>query len=274
MKRALLWGAAAIAAIASVALVVTAKAPGAQCGDGFFPVGYRCCASVSGDGKTCGPSRACPAPLVLDGGECIAPDVVVRIPATTVVIGPSDWEADGVVHAHDIHVRAFSIDAFEISEGRIHPDVQEDRARAASKLTRGEVIAYCTEHGGRLPTEDEWIAAATTSKGTRYPWGDTGAVCRRAAWGLENGPCAHGAHGPDTVGAHGGGDDPLGIHDLAGNVAEWVQTADDRGAVVGGSYESQLAAELRVWSRRTVDPNVRDPSIGGRCAYDDIRLNP
>jgi len=261
------WAIAGAFAAVSVALVVTAKAPGAQCGDGFFPVGHRCCATVSGDGKTCGPARTCPAPLVSSNGLCIAPDAVVEIPDTTITVGPSDWEAEGLVRPRKLRVRAFAIDAFEITEGRIHPEsAGEDPARAAGGLSRAEVIAFCNEHRGRLPTEDEWIAAASGRSAWRYPWGDTGAVCRRAAWGLTGGPCAHGAKGPDTVGAHRGGDSALGVHDLAGNVAEWVDAAD--GIVLGGSFQSQLASELRVWSRAHKDPEGRDPSVGGRCAYD------
>lgn len=271
MNRFVAWGVALVGAVVSVALVATAKAPGAQCGDGFFPVGHRCCAAVSGDGKACGPSRSCPAPLVLDAerGACVAPDVVVRVPETTITIGPSDWEADGIVHPREIHVKPFAIDAFEITEARIHPNREdEDGARAAGWLSRGEVIAYCTERGGRLPTEDEWIVAASGTKATRYPWGDTGAVCRRAAWGLVEGPCAHGARGSDTVGAHAGGDSALGVHDLAGNVAEWVDAPGGKGVALGGSFATSLAAELRVWSRAYVDPEAHDPAVGGRCAYD------
>lgn len=261
---------AGVGAAASVALVVTAKAPGAQCGPGFFALGHRCCAAVSGDGKTCGPSRTCPAPLTRDAssGMCVAPDALVDVPETTITVGPSDWEADGVVRPRTIHVAAFAIDAFEITEKRIHPDGNDDPARAAAGLARAEVVAYCTHHGGRLPTEDEWIVAASGTRGTRYPWGDTGAVCRRAAWGLEDGPCAHGALGPDTVGAHGGGDTGLGVHDLAGNVAEWVAVPDGKGVVLGGSYRTKLASELRVWSRAYAAPSAHDPAIGGRCAYD------
>ena len=267
---------AASAAAASVALVATAKAPGAQCGPGFFPLGHRCCASVSGDGKTCGPSRACPAPLVRDEsrGVCVAPAVVVDVPETTLVVGPSDWEADGIVRNRTIHVFPFRIDAFEITRGDLKPGA-DDPARAAGGLSRDEVVAYCTHRGGPLPTEDEWIVAASGAKGTRYPWGETGAVCRRAAWGLEDGPCAHGATGPDTVGAHPGGDSLGGAHDLAGNVAEWVEStaqgAGGKGVVLGGSFRSQLASELRVWSRAYADLAAHDPAIGGRCAYDRAR---
>jgi len=266
-------------AAASLALVATAKAPGAQCGAGFFPVGHRCCASVSGDGNACGASRSCPPPLAMERGACVAPDVVVEIPETRVTIGPSDWEADKVVRAREIHVMPFAIDAFEVTEARLHPDRDtQDGARAASGISRAEMIAYCKGRGGRLPTEDEWMAAATGAKGTRYPWGETGAVCRRGAWGLKDGPCAHGARGPDTVGAHEDGSTPLGVHDLAGNVAEWVdatstsrdqpRSRDETAVVLGGSFASSLASELRVWSRAYVDPASHDPTVGGRCAYD------
>ncbi|HSQ63610.1 MAG TPA: SUMF1/EgtB/PvdO family nonheme iron enzyme [Polyangiaceae bacterium] len=267
--RLALWAIAAVCAIASVAVIVAAKGTGPQCGAGFYPVGLRCCAAVSGDGKECGPARACPKPLELQGADCVAPRVVVDVPETTLVLGAADWEAEGLVAPRTLHVAPFALDAFEITEGDLHPDRAVDRARAAGKLTREEVLAYCTRLGGRLPTEDEWIAAASTAKAHRYPWGDTGAVCRRAAWGLVAGPCGHGAKGPDTVGSHADGDGPLGLHDLAGNVAEWTSTdAGGKAVAVGGSYESQLAAELRTWAHAELDPATRDPALGGRCAYD------
>ena len=191
------------------------------------------------------------------------------MPETTITVGPSDWEADGVVRPRTIHVAAFAIDAFEITEKRIHPDGNDDPARAAAGLARAEVrciLHTITAVACRPRTSGSSRRPARVR--TRYPWGDTGAVCRRAAWGLEDGPCAHGALGPDTVGAHGGGDTRLGVHDLAGNVAEWVAVPDGKGVVLGGSYRTKLAAELRVWSRAYVAPAAHDPAIGGRCAYD------
>ena len=138
-------------------------------------------------------------------------------------------------------------------------------------MTRDDAAAYCGRRGGRLPTEDEWLVAAAGAAGHRYPWGETGVVCRRAAFGLAKGPCSAEGAGPDSVGAHGDGDSPEGVHDLAGNVAEWVaaRPADPHlGVAKGGSWRSELAAELRVWARLEVDPDARDDRVGVRCAYD------
>ena len=42
----------------------------------------------------------------------------------------------------------------------------------ANGLTFYDAWAYCGAAGGRLPTGDEWIAAAVGPEGRRYPWGD------------------------------------------------------------------------------------------------------
>ena len=193
-------------------------------------------------------------------------------------MGASDWEAAGLSPSKAIRVQAFRLDAFEVTRGAMGASV--DVARAASDLPRAEAAAFCASRGGRLPTEDEWIhaAASAVNPPRRYPWGDTGAVCRRAAWGLAAGPCGEGAGGPDTVGSHADGDSPLGLHDLAGDVAEWV--ADDApssattsapaaplGIAKGGSWASSLAADLRIWARLELAPAASDPRVGARCVY-------
>ena len=230
------------------------------CGSGFSRSGARCL-----------PGATCPAPLVTTPKGCDEPERdTVPIPKTTLVIGPSDWEAQGKVAPRSITAGPFSIDRFEVSVGRFGA-TNGDAARAASGMTRGEARAFCKQRGGRLPTEDEWIVAAAGEKPRRYPWGDTGAVCRRAAFGLVKGPCAQGGDGPDTVGSHPDGQTPLGVHDLAGNVAEWIESEPP--AVRGGAWDTELATELRTWTRREVpdgERNARETTIGFRCAYEVV----
>lgn len=284
-ERAIATAVALVAVGAAIGIGVVRKGldQGARCGAGFVARGGRCL--VQGG--------ACPSPLVRTDRGCDAPDARVLVPATTVSIGPSDWEAEGLVAPRTIHTQPFRIDAFEVTVGRWDEHAHADIARAANGMSRESADDFCRAHGGRLPTEDEWIVAATAGgpdlgagaaaqEQRRYPWGDTGAVCRRAAWGLVDGPCATAADGPDTVGAHPDGDSPLGIHDLAGNVAEWVQPNPAAGVseeeprkrnnrlslAKGGSYASALAAELRVWAALRFAPEgAARPDLGFRCVY-------
>lgn len=236
---------------------------GARCDAGFEARGPRCAVGAG----------TCPSPLATSSAGCDAPDLRLIVPAAVVQVGPADWEATGSVSERTIRTGAFRIDAFEVTRGRWGAAPDGDRARAASGMTREEAAAFCARRGGRLPTEDEWIVAASAGTGPtrRYPWGDTGAVCRRAAWGLSTGPCGAGANGPDTVGAHTGGDSPLGLHDLAGNVAEWVSPRPEESGgpsvAKGGSWQSALASDLRVWARLELAPGSGDSRVGVRCAY-------
>lgn len=205
----------------------------------------------------------CAPGFTRNGPRCLGsapPPRKVRIDGGEVTIGPSDWEAEGRVASRVVKSGPFFLDAYEVN----------DHGVPRAGVTLAEARAWCNEHGGRLPTEDEWILAAAGygDKPRRYPWGNTGAVCTRAAFGLKDGPCARGASGPDTAGSHPDGATPLGIHDLAGNVAEWVETGTDEAVVRGGAWDTMLATELRTWVRRTVAPDTKDATIGFRCAYD------
>jgi len=281
MKRpaTTLVGAAIAAGVVLIGLSALRRAArddagASRCGPGFHASGPRCAA----------PAGSCPTPLVAAPRGCDAPPrSVVTVPRTSVRIGPSDWEAEGRVAPRTVVAGPLELDRLEISVGaarcarcpaevaaRLEAESGEDPGRAASGLSLDEARAICAARGGRLPTEDEWIVAAAGDRPRRYPWGDTGAVCRRGAWGLVRGPCASGATGPDTVGAHPDGATPLGIHDLAGNVAEWVEGAagPGLGVVRGGSYDTDLATELRTWARLELPAAGHDPRVGVRCAYD------
>ncbi len=295
-KKLAAFAIVSLLAVAGVVVGARMSRTSAPCGDGFTRSGPRCCPTPSSSiepGRCVQDQEAspCPAPLIATAHGCDqAEHDVVEVPATTVIVGPADWEAEGRVKPHTVRVEAFAIDRLEVSAGRAcaHPvmagsrfcDVR-DPARAANGVSLEQARRYCASKGGRLPTDDEWLAAAGGDRPRRYPWGDTGAVCRRAAWGLHSGPCGEDADGPDTVGAHPEGATPLGIHDLAGNVAEWVEVAcPEPGAgcpriVRGGSWKTRLATELRTWLRREVTIGGGDvdgdSTIGFRCAYDLAR---
>jgi formylglycine-generating enzyme len=251
-----------------------------RCREGFVVRGTRCCPFAPAGSKTagnaadgaCPNTNRCPFPLRAspDESQCEAFDKRIRLEAQTFDLDSADWETEGKVKKHVEVKRPFELDAFELTElaaakalGRNVP--AQDGTRAAI-LTLDEARAACSARGGRLPTDGEWLIAAG-ARNHRYPWGPTGAVCRRAAWGLLRGPCGSGATGPDTVGAHEEGSNQ-GFFDLAGNVSEWTTAENGKAQLRGGSYASEFAAELRSWSVSVSDTSSVAKTTGARCAYD------
>jgi sulfatase modifying factor 1 len=251
---------------------------------GLVPLGNRCCAlgqRLEG-GRCVGRPASCPLPLVVTDLGCVALPARIAVPGGHLSPGAGDWEAEGRSRWHESEVGPFGIDAFEITEDAYTRCVDAGRCgalsmtgepgRALGGMARSDVEAYCRYRGGRLLTDDEWTLAAAGAMSRRYPWGDTGAVCRRAAWGLEEGPCGFGFSAPELAGAHPDGSNHEGVQDLAGNVAEWVDggSEPEPGIVRGGSFATSLATELRTWHSRRLPAAQRSPDIGGRCGYDGV----
>ena len=283
--------AAAILLVGAVAWLASSRAaPPARCAPGMIPLGPRCCGEGQrlDAGRCAGPPRRCAKGLLATPEGCVGRHAPVRVEAGTLRLGPGDWEAQGVVERREATLPAFSLDALEVTEERYAACVAAGACAPAplrgepglpvTDATADEAARFCAFAGGALPSRDQLAFAAAGARGRRYPWGDTGAVCRRAAFGLRDGPCGVGADGPEIAGSHPDGASPEQALDLAGNVAEWTSPeapdAPNVGAgaprlaeVIGGAWSDAAAAALRSWSRRVVPAETRAPDVGFRCAY-------
>ena len=105
--------------------------------------------------------------------------------------------------------------------------------------------AYCAHVSKRLCSEFEWETAAlgTCAEGNceaskpTFPWGEAQASCAHAH--MFEGEKGCGTDTTAAVGSYPAGVSPFGVHDMAGNVWEWVaDTWREDYATVGGDAAS------------------------------------
>jgi len=155
---------------------------------------------------------------------------MVLIPAGPFTMG-SDSGGNDEQPVRTVTLDAFYIDQYEVTNARYSDCVaagdcnlpfctgiynDPDKVNHPVVCVNWErANTYCEWRGGRLPTEAEWEKAARGTDGRIYPWGDT----------APNETLLNFNHNVDDttlVGSYPDGVSPYGVHDMAGNVFEWV----------------------------------------------------
>lgn len=231
----------------------------------------------------------------------VAPPGMVIVPGGVYELGPNTgWERA----RRRATLKVFAMDRHEVTHGEyaLYVDAQLSENRAAT-LPRGwslddagragfdhdlrdhpvvhinwdQAAAYAAWAGKRLPTEDEWEAAASGIDGLVYTWGN------EFHSGMTNGDNQQ--TGTLPVEGYPDARSPVGCYDLIGNAWEWTSTLEDGStvstlpeglvnvAIRGGSWDSRRE-ELTTRYRWTAPGHAAfassryDRPIGFRCVKD------
>jgi formylglycine-generating enzyme required for sulfatase activity len=188
----------------------------------------------------------------------------------------------GGCRAGMVRVGEFCIDRYEAPNRR--------GARPLVMQSAKEADAWCSSHHKRLCTEEEWTAACEGDEHRAYPYGDTyvyGQCNDDKSWqkvdeallGKWPAPEAQ-AHAKELYQADRSGADrkcasEAGVHDMTGNVEEWVvrtrEHTNDWPYILAGCYWSGCYGGGKPTCRSTNSahgPEFRFYETGFRCCAD------
>jgi len=227
--------------------------------------------------------------------------VMLYVPGGTFQMGSTEGESDEQP-VHAVTLDDFWIDQYEVSNAQYRQCVTAGACETPSfwddadfngddqpvvGVSWYDAQAYCEWVGARLPTEAEWEYAARGPEGNTYPWGDTFDGQRlnfcdvncSDDWRVTDYDDGYAKTAP--VGSFETGKSWCRVHDMAGNVWEWVadwygdypsqaqtnptgpETGDYKVLRGGGWYTQSYLVRSAV--RIDITPTLRDVGFGFRC---------
>jgi eukaryotic-like serine/threonine-protein kinase len=253
--------------------------------------------------KACmGKPTSCPADRVAAADGCITHamqarrDSMVLVPAAKVELAAyPNAKRSGIVE-----VASFQLDEGEVTVGAYAACVRAEKcakpgppseskkasvqaqeplcnwgkpgrdAHPMNCLSQAEAAAFCAWRERRLPTEEEWQAAAEGGEKRTYPWGAE-APADRACWDGAGSKAGAGKRTSTCASkSFASGKSAQGAFDLAGNVWEWTSScldADCKEVVArGGAWFNGTASSLKGALRQGEGKTTSSPGLGFRCA--------
>lgn len=195
---------------------------------------------------------------------------------------------------HTVALKGFRLMTYEVTVGAYADCVKAGACKAPGKakgcptlgttppetpiacVTWEDAKTFCARGGMRLPTEQEWEAAARGMKHPEFPWGDERPTCQHAVLKgcVTTGLAAPGHAARDKAWS--------GAHDMAGSVREWTasthlpypgstakkpRTARKAGKVTrGASWAIAPRHANSAHTRLSEAPEAQLPDLGFRCA--------
>jgi formylglycine-generating enzyme required for sulfatase activity len=204
-----------------------------------------------GDGDAAGVLIRLPPPPAAD--DPLNPAILIEggpLPASQ----PHVESGSGPLSTRDEGISGTAVDGFWMQVHEVtneefrrydpqHRFPSEEGRHPVVNITWEVALEYAISIGGLLPTESQWEMAARGLEGRLYPWGDDEPTCELAYF------AGCGPRGAVEVMTHPAGATPDGVHDLAGNVWEWVMpdwfepgktpANDESRRMRGGSFDDE-----------------------------------
>ena len=204
---------------------------------------------------------------------------------------------------HEVCLKPFKMDKYEVSQSAFqaamghNPSRFKGADRPAEMVTWHEADEYCKKSDKRLPTEAEWEYAARGGTDTEYYWGNEFDASQsnfcdsKCGLNIRVASLSDGFPNTSPVGSFPA--NPFGLHDMVGNVNEWVSDWFEERAYVnslkdnpqgpvrtnpsgrrgggakkifrGGAWRTDMNSQ-RSASRKGLETDYRLDGTGFRCA--------
>jgi len=192
----------------------------------------------------------------------------VRVPAGTYLLGSRE---PGCYPVRSVALPGYLVWPYEVPrswwrEFRMHIDPGIGGDFPVTSVSYAEAQEFCRWFSerydvvARLPTTDEWEAAARAGKGgITFPWG----------WYGPEGRAVFKADAPSSVTSLS--PNQWGLYHMSGNVAEWCMKGDGetQAPVMGGSWAERDEKYLRISHRLLMPAEYRDEDVGFRIVIEE-----